>query len=398
MPLSGGGPLNKYDACGVYGPQAVAGDDKQVQPVVAAPSVPFWYGSEDSDHVRAVLDAYCPMVKCNDSNRRLEMFQSGARQPAIFVGRVKRLHVSAMVTSPHGRGPGAFATVDEVVLYAREPMQQGELMPVVEAKYFVSMWDDQDGLPTHQESIDLPEYEALTATKAKSPPEFSSVLYCRPIFDQPCEYAYSSERIEEPVGYQETASDLFIYPKRCCWQHECFPDGLCPHTVASDECCDTFPPQSVFLISSVTTVINLSDTQDQDEDVDNCEDVCVMLQQTIIGSFGIQDDFAAMADALNARNDTPNEGDSEVDESESEESCDDESECLSNVTGSSANSGCEDECEDSAEDEDGDDAEFADEDDGVFVANHGSVYNNPECEEAAATDGRLDKSRHPSRN
>jgi hypothetical protein len=131
---------------------------------------PFWYGNEDSDHVKNVMDIYCRAINCSDSLRRVEILSvCRSRQPPAFVGRIKRLHVPALAMSPQccrratsisSRSAGVFQTVDEVTVCVREPMTlQGEHFPVAKVHHYISVWDEDDGVPVSQEAISEAECE-----------------------------------------------------------------------------------------------------------------------------------------------------------------------------------------------------------------------------------------------
>ncbi len=133
--------------------------------------------------------------------------------------------------------------------------------------------------------------EALTSSRARYPHEFTSYLYCRPsalraagarrgaacsspavlaiavadgvavfgaVFEHCTEYAYSSERVDDRVGYQEMPENLFVYPSDCCWQKECL--GVCQHSVGIDDAPDDYQrdaaepddDQPVLIFASVT--------------------------------------------------------------------------------------------------------------------------------------------------
>lgn len=84
----------------------------------------------------------------------------------------------------------------------------------------------------------------------------------RAVFERATEYAYSSERADDKIGYQEEPENLFVYPSACCWQKECL--GMCQHTVGADDGgCDEFPaadkpaadgPDRAFLLTLTVTI------------------------------------------------------------------------------------------------------------------------------------------------
>jgi len=171
--------------------------DDDTPEIKAPPSTPFWFGNEDSDHIRGIIASYHERLGL-DSECRLRK-----RCPKPFIGRVSRMRVNSEL------GSEKLTTLDRVDIYSRDYRPVGFFFTVERREYFLTNWNLETGLPEQfipQKCQLQLDYWAERAVKE----ERISFLYCLPVYCK-SEFTYHVSAEEDQVGYSSVPLNKCFY-------------------------------------------------------------------------------------------------------------------------------------------------------------------------------------------
>jgi len=159
---------------------------------------PFWFGNEDSDQIKGILDEMTILLHLDKEIKQC------TRQPKPFIGCIRRRKVHHSFQ---------FATLDEIQIFALETVPYGKNIPIKRTAKYLTNWDADEGLPIHS--------EPLKSSTARFWEErvcgATNYIYCLPIahrniktsnlnrVDQ--EFVYKSSSCDQPsIGYYSANS------------------------------------------------------------------------------------------------------------------------------------------------------------------------------------------------
>jgi len=162
-------------------------------------STPFWFGGEDKEQLRHVIQQYHSFLKLAEEKKKM------VRQPEPFVGKISRSKVDNGDT---------FTTLDVVEIYSRSILPPGSVMPILRKSYVLTCWSAEDGLPT--KFLLLQSQGSIRNWKEKIiVTQEASILLCLPVYgtkdysfsvsSEPTEvtHAPSSLTMDELRGYEQ---------------------------------------------------------------------------------------------------------------------------------------------------------------------------------------------------
>jgi len=180
---------------------------------------PFWYESEDAEHLRKIIDEYSREVNATDEIDKMRT--SGLidrRRLPTFVGRIRRTPVLDRDSIDD------FTTLDKVDIFRRDIRPCGSCTTLMTVHYYVTSWDE-DGMPDNFVILNKKQFKEWKNKKTieKYP---ISYIYCLPVWQSQTAFEYSVEKEKHDVGY---AGQPFNYtqflPKNLFVQPEEFEEG-----------------------------------------------------------------------------------------------------------------------------------------------------------------------------
>jgi len=180
--------------------------------------LPFWYESEDTEHLRKIVDEYSREINATDEIDKMRI--SGLidrRRLPTFIGRIRRTPVFDRDSIDD------FTTLDKVDIFRRDIRPCGSCTTLMTVHYFVTSWDE-DGMPDNFVVLNKNQVnEWKNKTIEKYP---VSYIYCLPVWQSQTAFEYSVEKEKHDVGY---AGQPFNYtqflPKNLFVQPEEFEEG-----------------------------------------------------------------------------------------------------------------------------------------------------------------------------
>jgi len=161
--------------------------------------LPFWYESEDSEHLHKIVEEYEREIRATEGDQLRSDLTDRRRLPT-FVGRIKRIPVFDNDSFDD------FTTLDKVEIYRRDIRPCGSSTTRMMSRYMVTSWDD-DGMP--ENFVLLSGKKLVKEWKNKRIKKFSvSYIYCLPVWESRTAFSYSVEKDKHDVGY---ASQPFNY-------------------------------------------------------------------------------------------------------------------------------------------------------------------------------------------
>jgi len=180
---------------------------------------PFWYESEDAEHLRKIVDEYSREINATDEIDKMRI--SGLidrRRLPTFVGRIRRTPVIDRDSIDD------FTTLDKVDIFRRDIRPCGSCTTLMTVHYYVTSWDE-DGMPDNFVILNKKQFKEWKNKKTieKYP---ISYIYCLPVWQSQTAFEYSVEKEKHDVGY---AGQPFNYtqflPKNLFVQPEEFEEG-----------------------------------------------------------------------------------------------------------------------------------------------------------------------------
>jgi len=167
---------------------------------------PFWFGNEDGDQIKCIMDFYYHTLKLGEEKKRL------IRQPEPFVGRVTRQKV---------QNEEAFVTFDTVEVFRRSLLAPGSVMPLIRTVHMLTTWSFEDGLP--EEILPLTNEKQIAPWKGRIVQDAEpSVLLCLPDYGSNGYHYFVAQQSLEVTH----SPDSLLTTEKRCWYDEYIPENL----------------------------------------------------------------------------------------------------------------------------------------------------------------------------
>ncbi|KAG2373099.1 hypothetical protein C9374_012831 [Naegleria lovaniensis] len=176
--------------------------------------IPFWFGNEDSEHVKYVLKAYDNFLGLN-SHR-----SANSRMPIRFIGKVIRQaieddyiivrqddfdydqDVTVGCDTSNSKQQRVLVTSETLFIYERsQKLEPGSISKCMNKLVIETMYDYDEGVPIHifmhGEEEEMDEVTSL---------EHISILQCRPFGANEHDFHYSSQKVTQTPQLLEEIS------------------------------------------------------------------------------------------------------------------------------------------------------------------------------------------------
>jgi len=181
-------------------------DEEELPPSVASP---FWYGFEDEEQMKSIVQHYYKALSLDEDRKRC------IRQPAPFIGRIKRTKVD---------NEDIFTTLDEVTVFGRSIVLPGSEMPYQKSASLLTTWSYEDGIPDEIEIINGAEEEYW---KERTEEQTQTFVFCLPVYESSTDYDYfvseedrdvtysPSRKVVSQVLYKDVIPESLKFTKEC---------------------------------------------------------------------------------------------------------------------------------------------------------------------------------------
>jgi len=179
---------------------------------------PFWYESEDPEHLRKIVEEYSQEINATDDIDKLRT--SGLidrRRLPTFIGRIRRTPVFDRDSIDD------FTTLDKVDIFRRDIRPCGSCTTLMTVHYIVTSWDD-DGMPDNFVVLNKKQVKEWKNKAIEKYPV--SYIYCLPVWQSQTAFQYSVEKEKHDVGYANQPFNYTQYlPKNLLEQSDEFEEG-----------------------------------------------------------------------------------------------------------------------------------------------------------------------------
>lgn len=176
--------------------------------------IPHWWGSEDSDHTREVMDYYTKKIGVEEERKR------SVRSAPPFIGRIIRYLYRC--------SDSRLSSLDSVSTYRYDMVPFGHAMPRSGHCWVRTEWDASSGLPLSISPLSSSQSIRLWALIQHQASPVA--LFCEPNAAAPREFVFSScldraRDLTAPLGYHQPSAFLWgaFFPERVS---RCLPHDL----------------------------------------------------------------------------------------------------------------------------------------------------------------------------
>lgn len=162
---------------------------------------PFWFGEEEQDQIRSIFAIYHKQVGV-DADR-----PKNSRRPLRFIGRIRRTKLRPDEAC-FARHKIPFQTLDEILVFERLIATPGSALTPIQTAHMIVTWDGEEGVPISMETV---SEARLSKIRRRIVPAVVSYLYCRPVFLQDDDYAFSRDKAEKDICYWCGSDDASLF-------------------------------------------------------------------------------------------------------------------------------------------------------------------------------------------